>query len=925
MGKWLAIANESLREEHIRTMLRAQGTDWETASHVTATTSLAQAIRAEGEDRAAEPALPIATLIDLIVMPGLEGDSALSLEGYPHPSLLRSTNLQQYGEEVDAWQGQVAGRRMRMGIRFDDSLRRFVRESAKNDPAGRVLVRARRELGQSIQTLIAAGVRPGDLEPQDAVGKLAIAAWRELELHVPELAAVRKDLWVDWKAFEEGSNAHARDLRQRVLAALDRAFGRQVGERRTIVYHGFYFFTPPQWAAFQLLRRLDNVDQIFLVHDDGRSRVFESWRRYFNEKWLMPTPEIARAGGGVTIQAAALRDALDGEHVDSESLTSSLRVLECRSPAELVREWRHESIGADADGRAVRRYAADAKSINRFVRRLGKATGSGGLDLAQLPIGAFLLALHDCIYPLVGGGYAIRLTAESVLDIAASGYLDVRGLGRPTAYFVPAVRRALPFFGGCVTGADWVDRGEVLRRLVLDEVGPLGGRSAGLNDVERLRLAATNPLRLAPWADLSREEAEATAAIVESIVALAQQIAGRERVVLRDHLNFVRTKLHAGMRELPEAERAAIAQKVDGFSVGLDEEIDVEGLVDVVSMLLGRTPEFDDTQEVGTSADAVRELRSLDALSLRRLAEDVHITNLADGTFPGKVGSVSWPFHAEDLQSPNAGVSPIAAEILAARAETAALSDLYLLWLALDGVTPGSQLTLSWISDMAGEPRNPSSLLSMLTLPRGTTTSVRERAGGLRVDDASGARQADALSQWPSPRTSTSLPHEVAQAAALLDPAAAAASHACPRRFVLQWALGPSPAFQSDHHHAMLYGNEVGALVRLRGLGLFEAFRACNDLWRFLTPGQRASSLARARVKTTKASAHGRWVLTLAGKKNGKDPLDLAYQAAVANAAPRPDVLAPQPSQYLPDGVNDPSVCNSCPVRSRCLSWERPD
>lgn len=922
MGRWVAIANESVRKEHLSAILETEGTSWEQASHVTATTSLAQAIRA---GKSGQPAIPIATLVDLIVMPGLPAELALSLDGYPSPSLLRDENLRAYGDAIDSWQRMATGRRIRTGIQFDDCLRRFVRTSAKGEPAGRVLVSARRDFARSIHTLVAAGVEPHDLAPQDPLGKLAVEVWRQAEVDVPGLTSTRDDLWVDWDEFDSQTTSHARALRQRITNALERAFGPVGQGNRVIVHHGFYFFTPPQWALFQLLRRMPDVDQIFIVHDDGRNRAFETWRRYFNEKWHMPKPRLGRAGGGCTLPAAALRDALSGERIDPEALASSLRVLECRSPAELVREWRHATTAAGENGASIRRYAADAKSVDRFVRRLGKEVNSGAVDLAQLPIGAFLLAVHDCIQPLAAGGYEVHLSNETLVDIAGSGYLEVKDLGSPAAQFVSALRRALPFFAGCITAADWVDRSEVLRRLILDEVEPLGGRSSDANDLERMRSAVNNPLRLAPWADITVDQANGIAAIIDATVALVAEIAGRERVVLKDHLNFLRAKLHAGMRQLAPKERNEIAAKVEGFSVGLDEEIDVEGLVDVVSMLLGRKADFDATGEDQVLGGTVGELRSLDALSFNRLDHDVHVANLADGTFPGRVPTVGWPFRLEDLRAPAATIEPVVMEILEARTENAALSDLYLLWLALDGVEPGKTLTLSWISDMGGEPRNASSLLSLLTLPRGAPPSVRERAGGLTVEGITAAGLTDSLTTRPSPKPASATPADLAGAATRLEPAVAAASHACARRFAIQWALGPSAAYQSEHHHVMLYGNELGALMRLSRYSLLAAYRACNDLWRFLTPGQRASSVARARVKTAKGSAHGRWILTLAGSKSGQDPMDRAYQAALDDEAPQAKLLAPADSGYLPVGVNDPAVCNHCPVRARCLSWDRPE
>jgi len=915
----MAISNGAVREEHLRAILDAEGTSWESALHISATTSLARTIRSSGS-----VALPIATLLDLIVLPGLTGEMALPLLGFPGPSMLTADDPQPYDAAVSAWQQLASGRRLRLGIQFDDYLRKFVRTEVPEQAVGRVLVRSRRELSRTVHTLIAAGVHPADLSPNDTVARTAATAWARLESDIPALTAVRDDLWINFEDFESQSSPHAQDLRTRIEQALDCAFGATEG-RRVIVHHGFYFFTPPQWALFQLLRRIPTVDQIFVIHDDGNNRAFETWRRFFNEKWSMPIPRPAQVSSGVTHAAAAFRDALGGERIDDHAIGQNVRILECRSPAELVREWRLESLQVEERGRAPKRFAADAKSVERFVRRLGKDSGSGPVDLAQLPIGSFLLAIHDCIKPVAKGRLAVTLSSDALIDIVASGYLDSGGQTGSPHSDVAGLRRALPFFRGCISGEQWRERAMDLHRLVIAEVTPLGGRDTALSDVDRIRTAVDNPLRLVPWGDLSPDEAATVAAVVTATVALVNEIASRERVALKDHLQFLRRKLQQGMQDLPEEERQQITAKVDGFAVGLEDEIDVDGLIDVVAMLLGRTAEFDATGDSESPEGAVGELRSLDALGFRRLKQGMHVANLADGTFPSRVPAVGWPFRADDMRAAAASVDPVIVEILEARAENAALSDLYLLWLALDGVEPEHPVTFSWISNLGGEPRNPSSILSLLTVPKGVSDAVANRAGGLKVDSVIPAGDMAALTERPEPLGPALSEAQVREALLKLDSRATASSRACARRFAIEWALGPSAAFQSDHHQTMLFGNVVGALVRLTGLDVFGAVRACNDLWRHLTIGQRASSLAKAVVKPAGRSANGLWILTLDGRKGGAEPLDRAYQAAVTGVAPDPKVMAPPNSQYLPPGVDNAEVCAHCPVRPRCAVWVERD
>ncbi|AMB39661.1 MULTISPECIES: hypothetical protein [Paenarthrobacter] len=917
MGLWTAIATPGVDETQIRTVLQERNISWEAAGHITATASLARAIR-----ETKVPGVPIATLVDLIVWPGVP-NIGLTVDGFPGPDILGRNGKETYDLQLRSWQMLASGRRLRLGIQFDESLRRFARQEEESRLI-RLLVRSKREFARTVQSLISAGVRPQDLSSDDDLGKAAIKAWTWLEGDLPAITAPREDLWMDFHEFKNQSTPRARQLRDRVEQALEQVFGANRG-RRVLVHHGFYFFTPPQWALFQLLRAIPDIDQLFIVHDDGSNPAFETWRRFFVDKWDMPRPKGTVSSTETSgIQegqpaAVALRKALVGESVAVEGLADDLTVLECRSPAELVRQWRLEKVGAD--GQQPRWYAADSKSVERYMRRLGRES-EGSIDLAQLPIGSFLLAIHDCIRPLPTGRAEVALEGEAIVDIASSGYLEADSSGPKSTAYVSALRRALPFFNGCVTGEEWQTRAHHLLRLTIAEIEPLGAKDLSDTDLKRMRKAAENPLRLVPWADLSQDEASGVLNIISSTVKLVERIAARERIVLKDHVQFLKDSLKSGMAALREEERQIIASKVQGFSIGLDEEIDVEGIVDIVAMLLGRTAEFDAFGDVVAAQTTVNDLRGLDALGLRKSSRNLHLTNLTEGTFPTAPRIVGWPFQMEDMTDDRSHVDTVTVEILKARADNASLSDLYLLWLALDGVEEGARVTLSWVSELDGERRSPSSLISLLTRPSTQDSPISQRAGGVTVEHVESANGLSVSSAPPMPANSTVSMKDLADAVAGIDPRAAASGLACARRFALQWLLGESHAFRSEHHQSMLYGNVLGALMRGNGFTRERAEQVADDLWRHLTPGQRQSSLSKRRVKGGGLSADSVWTLTLTGSKAGAGPHDRAYKAAIASSNPDVDAVAPEDAMYLPAGINNYEVCRHCPVRSTCAASE---
>ncbi|WP_027860119.1 hypothetical protein [Marmoricola sp. URHB0036] len=913
MGDMRALALPRVSRDAIAEALQQQtGLGWVDVAHVTATTTLARAVRDEGS-----LAFPVATLIDLVTLPGLPGEMSLSLDGFPVPDLF-AARPKVHGARVSDWQDEASGRRLRTGIQVDDSLRRFVREHAQGR-VGRALLSSRRQYATTVHALVAAGVRPDSLVAKDPAARLAAKAWAQAEVDVPSLGAPRDLLWVDLDELEGQSTPQAQGLRERIVAALDRAFGR--AERRTIVHHGFYFYNPVQWAFFQALARVPGVDQVFIVHDDGDNPAFSTWRYFFRTEWQMPVPFPVYVDHDVSSGARAFRGVLTGAEPGSPA---AVRVVECRSPAELVRLWRAET----ADGQvAPARFAAAAEQVERYVGRLGRqdARDSDAFDqpaapsLSQLPVGSFLLALHGCITQDDNGAVSFVVSPDAMLDMVASGYLEV-GAPMDTAG-APLLRRVLPYFTGCQFADDWTRRADQLVESVEGRVAPRGARDETDNDARRIELAVANLTRRVPWADISTTDAARVRDTVHAVVRLLEETTARERVVLGEHLRTVRQRLDRALRQLPPDQARAVEAKLRGLGVLTDEEIDVAGLVDVVAMILGRSLDLEDKESEDPARTRVTKLRGLDALGLARVEKDLHLANMAEDAFPTAAQAVGWPFTLDDLRaSTDDAVEPVTAGLLETRAQTAGLSDLYLFWLALDGVGPEGTVTVSWVSDSAGERRRLSPIVSLLTVPA-STEAVRDVVGGVEVEAGPSPAQQDADRVRPEPAEADEGEDDLEGAVDSVDARAGAASRACPRRFALQWAMGPTASFGPSHLQSMLYGNLVGAL-EVEGESSLVARATGNVLWPHLTEGQRRSSYDKRVVKHHGAKPE--WLLTLKGTQSGSSDLDAAYQLAKDGDYVDDLTIAPPSAQLLPPRAESAEVCASCPVQARCSQWRDP-
>lgn len=930
---WRAVGLPRVDAGSLETAVREIGWVWQDCIHVTANESMAKEMRRRGL-----VAVAISELSELVVWAGMPPEWDADIDSYPN---LRTTSIEEdpdhevsrIARAVSDWRRGFRTVKVRLGIDLDYVIRTHLRRDARNPEVARILLRSVTELRQGIMFLINAGFSWKDFAADDASLQVALDVWRRLEDERPICAKFREDLWADPSTITDPTTPVARSLRERLDAAISKLNGPD-RDRTRIVHHGFYFFTPPQWALFRLLRAIPGVDQLFIVHDDGRSRAHETWRRYFVERWDMPRVEL-RGTGGVEVRSLALADALEGRPVDVDRLGTSLRIIKCRNITEFVRQWKHEVSEAEVQNEEPPTlFAPNRSDIKRVLDRMtGDAPSS--VNLANLPVGQFLLALHECYDTAVSGLPELVMSAGHLVDIVASGLVDREDDSPTPSTTIASFKRAMPFFDDLRRLDDWCERAVALERLIVAEVSPLGERTEGLSDILRIRRATSNELRLAPWCDLSDTEARVIKETIHRTRELLGELVADGMRRTDRYLEWVRKRLERSMLAMTPVERAELEAKFRGVDVGAGYELDFEGIREVVGLILGRSVdkglagEDEDDDEHLSAYQRVKDVRFADVVGFAGSEGDVHLTNLSDDVFPSVVDPFAWPF-SEDALKDGAGV-PVSVELFRTRRENSTLEGLYLLSLLLEGTPSSRRVTLSWIEESAGETRSPSPLLSLvsdLSKPKKPTAEVMSIIGGTKIDPAVQAGIGAANLQPIPTRTGVVVPDpDLADAIAKVDRLATSSAVACSRRFVLQWALGPSSAFQSSHNQVMLFGNVKGVMFR-RGryqpdtddARQRKIDRATKDLWRHLPRGQLRSSYYKRVVLAKGASARWQWIFSLAGGKNGTRPLDRAYQGALGADIPLRAVVGGDERSLIP--LPGPEVtkkeCDNCPVAPRC-------
>ena len=901
----------SVRKSFVRSALEAHDVQWDQAIHVCTAATMENILERDNLF-----AITIATLIDLITSSLLPLEYAVSRSLYPERKLFL-TDKKEYTTQKNKWMNALVGRQIRKSVQTNNELRAFARSS--NNRHAHTIYKARRTFIKTISELTTDGILPTDIDVTDPLIACAVEAWQTIEANVPGFTVIRDTLWRDPSDFVAQKTAHSQNLMAHFVETI-RRISLHNDTDHVFVFHGFFYYHPKHWALIQLLQAIPTVHVYIITHNDGKNPVFAAAERYYSTTMGWPEPTVYEVTEHPTPAARIFLQAINGNRIEAQP--DILRILESKTPADFVGHINQARtmVRLDPDGdleEIPKLYAADAPTINRYFERLDIMNPARRTDLSKLPIGIFLVRLHECIIIDINDRTrsTIELTCDRVSDIIASNFLMVDG--SPSGSSLRIWEQVAPFFQDCVSPVSWQERAALLTELNTSVVHHRTPKRPPQDDLQRISRAAQNITRLIPWADISTQHAQRIERIIQEIIRLIGNLTTQEQIRLQDHHTYLTTELTRGMQNVPAEEYREMQDKLNGYGVGLDDTVFVEGLVDIVHMLLARSVDFDGLGDPTEGNDRFRSLRSLEVLGYERTNQPIHLANLADGIFPVATQSSYWPFSMDSLKRAQSSMS---VAIMRLRNETTHLGDIYMLWLGLDGVVD-APVTMSWVASVAGELHNRSALIDLFTRPTPTANNARyiEMVGGIPITPQPPRTYLHIPYPAPQPTHVGTSEFDHYSTHNILHRHAVSAAIICNRRLAMQWLFGPTISYHQENLTSILYGNFIG-LVEKNEPGLTE--QAVESLWQHLIPGEKRSYLAKKRVGVK--GADRRWLYTLKGNrtKTNTDSFSRAYQAIVSN---EPITSSPIPiGTFLPEGVREYAaiLCENCPVVHRCAVAE---
>lgn len=892
----------STSSKAIQELARALKIDLASVLHITATSTLEAAQGVAGYN-----AISIAKLIDLVVLSSPVTNNPLEFRSFPR----RKRDADDYHDKISNWNKQVRNLKMSQPV-MDGVKFREVASSIVSSPRTRaVFLRSSRTILKAISWASSAGFRPADFTPGDEFDIALKRVWESADAHIFS-SKVRNFLW------DEKSEA-ANLLGQIVEYLADSGAPLQ-----NVFLHGFHYYTPVQWRLFKILNNLPNVKLHCIVHDDGESETHAIWRSFYTTRFgFKKVGSVKSVDAKVSPSLEFLNDVLGSKRPDF--VPTGIEIVECNSPAEFARDFDRQFRDNYARNEAITLiYAADEKSVAHYLHRIDLQSGAGESNLLQMPVGAFLVALHNCLRRDTNGDVQISISSVDMLTMLTSGFVPAMAADSHGEVVARKIPEVIKFFHDCVDVMDWTLRAENLERLILSEQSDLPDGIENLSLADRNSTVANNPLLLLPWANLSHHEVSMVREAIQEVIFLTQRIlenATSEGSTIYKHISNLMGELVYGLQNLSEIERAAIESKLNAAGFDNVTAVDGDALIEIVDFVLQRKTDFglDELDELEGDADSrkVMPLRALDVFSFEKRPRPIAIANLSDQAFPQQPAGWPWPLAPEKFSNiDSTSERAISAEIIATRARTASLADTYLLGLALGATDSDNRARLSWISDVAGNKQELSPIVRLISKPDGKVAEgLASALGGIPIAQSLSASELE---------STTTLIVEDQKDANLADfddelrgfgliPASSA--HVCQRRFALQWAFG-SPQFVADHMQENLHGNLYGWLQVARRQFASSALRIVEDYWRHLSPILRSGSRAMNFIRL--GGARAELVFYGRGQVAGGKPIDIAYQHAMGKSRPIAGIKDDQHFRFLPEASTDADACQICPINKNC-------
>lgn len=648
------------------------------------------------------------------------------------------------------------------------------------------LVGCRRNLGMILSAIVLleeAAIKISDIQVGgDRNIELLLQAWKYLEENDPTINSFHQRM---------------RELENR--NTWDPIFSTVFGKTNidTLVFHGFYYFTPLQERIMRILEKA-GIRLIFLFsYNDKYPYANEIWRKTYSEE--NGYPKICDWHMEKSNEREPYGEIFEGR---KSEISNKVQIREYASVMEFVHEIKH----VKEQGYFI--YSSNANSANEILRDFYPEE-YGERKLLSYPIGQFVSTLNKMWDEDLQD---IVLNEERLMECFSSGWLSISGVSGKQ--YMQDLVNILPFFSDCSRIAEWEERIGLLRQIEEDVIEPFCKHFDIDDHVARWQEIMGNPLLNFSAFSVPYNRLENILVLIKQLLSMAKELFGEgKRIRVQEHIQKLDMilKKHELSNELYEEERELVKDLFAKLSdpSGFTAECfpaDISGALN-----LYMSGKFNEGEIQSSKIGMVSPIFQIDAACVKQKGK-VHICLCDVNNMPGGKKEYIWPLtrkHIEECyRSTN---NPLIINMMHIM-ESTYICNRYFIYAALKN----SDVQLSWISDMGDKLLAPSPYIKLLCNATGLelTPAKRNKITYQRIQDGivGGSKT--------NPYKIKEMPMNTSKEAKM-DYAI------CPMKYALGYVVDKFPTFQNEFHQNYAINGLIAAiysLMKTRGMTIDEIY-----------------------------------------------------------------------------------------------------
>lgn len=644
----------------------------------------------------------------------------------------------------------------------------------------------------SIILLEEAGVAPDDIKPDgDCNIQLLIDVWKILK---------KKDFTI------EHFHKHLAELEHR--GTWNTVFNRILGKTDidTIVFHGFYYFTPLQERIMRLLEKV-GVRLIFLFcYDAGYPYANEIWTRTYSEENGYPSQNLwhmeKRQGAETCGEIFEGRKAV---------LENKVEIKEYASVVEFIYGIKH----AKEDGYLL--YTPNPAVVNGLLKDF-YPDEYGERKLLSYPIGQFISIINKLWNE---DEQRIVLDSDSLMELFSSGWLSVNGnSGRN---YLQDLERILPFFKDCRFMEEWKERILLLEEIEEKVVRVFSPQEKSVQEISDLRWMKImgNPFLNFSIFSVPEENLKIILQLLQQILSIVEELyENMEEISIQDYIEKLTRilKQYELSGELYEEEKELVKNIFEKLTKSATISLRFYPADISTALNLYMSGKLQDGEIQTEKAAMVAPLYLIDSASVRAKGK-VHICLCDVENLPGGKKKYVWPLTGRQIQDYYARTGNPLIRNMCYVMECSYICNRYMLYAALKN----REVQLSWISNIGDKMQAPSSYIKLICDATGKKVIPAKRKKityDMVADMKTGKGRTIPYDTEKFPRMATK--------EARMDYAI------CPMKYAFGYVVEEFPTFESEFHQNYTVNRLIEALnnvLKIKGYSMDEIYEYVIELF----------------------------------------------------------------------------------------------